>query len=296
MPIAAPSDKRFRRARVAPSRRRWWRMPWPRIVRLAGVLTVLSYGAYRSAELALSAHALTVTRISVVGNTRLSRGEVLALLDGLRGTSMLTANLEGWRERLLSSPWVADAVIRRVFPGTVSVIVSEREPMGIGRIGDDLYLIDHHGTIIDQFGPNYAELDLPIIDGLASSLRGGALLIDETRAVLVGRLLMDLRRRPDLVRHISQIDVTDARDAAVILKGDSALVRVGDDHFADRLQSYLDLAPALRERVRDIDYVDLRFDERVYVRPRATGSTSRRLTGSSSAPGTRRRRSQGGDE
>jgi cell division septal protein FtsQ len=47
------------------------------------------------------------------------------------------------------------------------------------------------------------------------------------------------------------------------------MVRVGDDQFADRLQSYLDLAPALRERVPSIDYVDLRFGERVYVRPQS---------------------------
>ncbi len=271
-------------------------MPWPRIVRLVVILTVVSYGMYRAAGLVLSAQALMVTRISVAGNTRMSRGEVMALLEGLRGTSMLTANLEGWRQRLLSSPWVADAVIRRVFPGTVSVIVSEREPMGIGRIGDNLYLVDHQGTIIDEFGPNYAEFDLPIIDGLASGQRSGALLIDETRAVLAGRLLMELRRRPDLARRISQIDVTDARDAAVILKGDSALVRMGDDRFTERLQSYLDLAPALRERVRDIDYVDLRFDERVYVRPRTTAPVSRRVTGAVRAPGAVRRRSQGGDE
>ena len=31
--------------------------------------------------------------------------------------------------------------------------------------------------------------------------------------------------------------------------------------------AFLDLAPALRERVADIDYVDLRFGERLYVRP-----------------------------
>ena len=37
--------------------------------------------------------------------------------------------------------------------------------------------------------------------------------------------------------------------------------------FLERLQSYVDLAPALRERVSEIDYVDLRFGERVYVRP-----------------------------
>jgi len=83
---------------------------------------------------------------------------------------------------------------------------------------------------------------------------------------------LDLQRRPDLAKRISQIDVADAHDAALLLKGDTALVRVGESHFADRIQSYLDLAPALRERIPAIDYVDLRFDERVYVRPLASGT------------------------
>ena len=243
-------------------------------------LLVIGYGVYRAGRLVLSAEALTVTRIVVAGNTRMSRGEVVALLDGLRGRNMLTVGLEGWRERLLASPWVADAVIRRIFPGTVSVLISEREPIGIGRIGDHLSLIDHHGTVIDEFGPNYAEFDLPIIDGLASGQSAGTLLIDEGRAMLAARLLLELQRRPDLAKRVSQVDVTDVRDASVILKGDTALVRVGDARFVERLQSYLDLAPALHERVQAIDYVDLRFDERVYVRPRPAGSTSRRTTGS----------------
>ena len=49
-----------------------------------------------------------------------------------------------------------------------------------------------------------------------------------------------------------------------------SLLHLGEDHFVERLQSYVELAPALRERVPDIDYVDLRFGERVYVRPVAT--------------------------
>jgi hypothetical protein len=53
----------------------------------------------------------------------------------------------------------------------------------------------------------------------------------------------------------------------VILSGDRAVLFVGDDRFLPRLQSYLDLAGALRERVPDIDYVDLRFEDRIYVRP-----------------------------
>lgn len=296
MPVAVSADRRFRRARVAPGRRRPWRMPWPAVARVGLIVLVVGFGMYRVVALVFSADALTVTRISLAGNTRMSRGEVVALLEGLRGENMLTVSLEGWRERLLASPWVADAVIRKVFPGTVSVVISEREPIGIGRIGEHLYLIDQQAGIIDEFGPNYAEFDLPIIDGLASGQRGGELLIDETRAELAIRLLVELQRRPDLAKRISQIDVTDARDAAVVLKGDTALVRMGNTRFVERLQSYLDLAPALRERVQNIDYVDLRFDERVYVRPRTGGTVARRAAARSRTPAAPRRRSQGGDE
>ena len=77
--------------------------------------------------------------------------------------------------------------------------------MGIGRIGDRLYLIDQRGTIIDEFGPNYAEFDLPIIDGLARGAAGRRRCsIDEARAALAGRLLADAaaaaRRWPDASR------------------------------------------------------------------------------------------------
>jgi cell division protein FtsQ len=270
MRVAAPADKRFRRARVTPARRaRFFEFTWIKVARAAALLALLIYGLYRVTSLVLTADALTITRINVSGNSRLSRGEVVALLDGLRGTNMITVDLESWRQKLLSSPWVADAAVRRVLPGTVAVAISERRPMGIGRVADHLYLIDDRGGIIDEFGPNYAEFDLPIIDGLAAPPRDNGPLIDEARADLAARLLASLQGRPDLAGRVSEIDVSDVRDAVLLLKGDTALVRVGNEQFAERLQSYLDLAPALRERVAGIDYVDLRFDERVYVRPAA---------------------------
>jgi cell division protein FtsQ len=281
MRVAAPADKRFRRARVTPARRaRFFEFTWIKVARAAVLLALVIYGMYRATSLVLTADALTITRINVSGNSRMSRGEVVALLDGLRGTNMVTVDLESWRQKLLSSPWVADAAIRRVLPGTVAVAISERQPMGIGRVGDDLYLIDDHGGVIDQFGPNYAEFDLPIIDGLAAPPRDNGPLIDEARAELAAHVLAALQGRPDLAKRVSEIDVTDVRDAVLLLKGDTALVRVGNEQFAERLQSYLDLAPALRERVAAIDYVDLRFDERVYVRPQGRGPRPRGVSAS----------------
>ena len=37
-----------------------------------------------------------------------------------------------------------------------------------------------------------------------------------------------------------------------MIDGDSALLHLGDDRFLERLQSYLDVAPALRDRVHDM--------------------------------------------
>ena len=61
MPVAAPADKRFRRAHVSPTRRRSWRPSWWTIGRLVAVGAVVAFGMYRAVDLALSAEALTVT-------------------------------------------------------------------------------------------------------------------------------------------------------------------------------------------------------------------------------------------
>jgi cell division protein FtsQ len=272
MRVSAPADRRFRRAHVKPAHARRWRdLGWRTLLRAALVVVPVVTAGVLAGSVITTTEALRVTRITVSGNVRLSRGEVLSLLDGLRGQNLVMVDLEAWRRRLLASPWVANAAMRRVFPGTVDVFIVEREPMAVGRINGRLYVVDQRGDVIDEFGPAYADLDLPIVDGLAAVAGESGLLIDEARAALAGRVLAALHAHPALASRVSQVDVTDVRDAVLILKGDTALVRVGDDRFAERLQSYTDLAAALRERVPQIDYVDLRFDERVYVRPRGSG-------------------------
>ena len=276
--VAAPADRRFRRAHVKPARKRKMsvRHMWM-AVKVTAVLGIAVYGGWRGTALVLGTPVLQVSRISVRGNDRLSVGEVLALVDGLRGRNILTVALDEWRARLLASPWVEDAALRRMLPGRIEIQIHERRPMGIGRINGALYLVDANGIVIDEYGPNYAEFDLPIIDGLTSRLPQRTSAIDETRARLAARLIESLGARPDLAQLVSQIDVTDAHDAVVLMKDDTALVRLGEEDFAQRIQSYLDLAPALRERVAGIDYVDMRFDERLYVRPaEGAGGAGRR--------------------
>ncbi len=265
---AVATDKRFKRAHVKPSRKRTAssKQVWLAVRVLVPVL-LLGYGAYRGVALIAASPSLQIGHMVVRGHERMSTGEVLALVEGLRGQNILGVSLEEWQTKLLSSPWVESATIRRVLPSTLEINVRERRPMGIGRIGATMYLIDHRGVIVDEYGPAYADIDLPIIDGLGSSPQDGGSIVDIARAEFAARVIAELSTRPEIAKQVSQIDVSDLHDAVVILDGDPALLRLGDNEFAGRLQQYIDLAPALRERLPAIDYVDLRFDERLYVRP-----------------------------
>ena len=273
MPVAAPADKRFRRAQVKPARRkRSWLGQVLTVLRVAFGLVFFAVGGYLLSQEVAHARALRVDRITVRGNDRLPTGAVLALLEGLRGEHVLRVDLERWRHRLLSSPWVEQVALRRVLPSTIEVFIRERQPLAIGRVRGDLFLVDASGRVIDDYGPNYAAFDLPIVDGLAPA--SGA--TDDGRAALAGRIIGALHRNETLYRKVSQIDVSNDRDAVVILDGDPALLHVGDDQFVERLQSYVDLAPVLRGQVPEIEYVDLRFDNRVYVKPSGARGKARR--------------------
>ncbi len=281
--VTAPSDRRFRRAHVKPARRR---RNWTALVKPMLYAVVLgaagAFALYRGSRLAAESRLLRVDRIIVRGNERLSKGEVLAVLSGLRGENLLLTDLDAWRRRLLASPWVSDAALRRSLPSTVEVVISERTPIGIARLnGGEMYLVDARGVIVDQFGPQYADFDLPIIDGLSAApgsvATAGSVpdysLTDEGRAELATRVMAALRAKPQVAHRVSQVDVTDAHNASVILTGDPAVIELGEDQFLPRLEAYLDLASTLRDRVENIDYVDLRFDDRIYVRPlKATGT------------------------
>jgi cell division protein FtsQ len=240
-----------------------------RVLTAARTLTavvVLGGAGWYAAQAVTDARTLRVSEIHVRGNQHLARGDVMALLAGLEGQHLLQTDLEAWRRRVLASPWVEQAMLRRVLPSTVEVTIRERLPIAIGRIRGDLYLVDEQGLVIDEYGPNYAQFDLPIVDGLADA-GAGEPAIDPARAGLAADLLRALEQQPVLMKRISQIDVARAHDAVVLLDQDPALVHLGDEQFVQRLQRYLELHEALHSRVPDIEYVDLRFDDRVYVRP-----------------------------
>lgn len=274
--VAVSADRRFHRAHVKPARRRAaWRSVATIGVRYGVLLALVLFAAARVSTFVSTSPLLRIDHIVMSGNQRLPPEAVRALLGGLHGQNILSADLEMWRNRLMASPWIADASFRRALPSTLEVVVRERTPIAIGRKGGQLYLVDERGAAIDDYGPQYAELDLPIVDGFGSAKSDET--ADAARGATAARLIMALRQKPAIAERLSQVDVSDVHNVTLLLNDDAAELRVGDDHFLERVESYLSLSTALHQRVPEIDYVDLRFDGRVYVRP--LGKTGAPRTG-----------------
>lgn len=267
-----PRDPRFVRARDGGARgTSSWKARALMALRVGALATGLLGSGWYVQRVMTSGEAFEVRDIRVIGHSRLSIGEVEALLHGLRGRNIVRTPLEEWRAKLLSSPWVRDASLRRALPDTIEVRIVERVPLAVAHAGETLLLIDDQGEIVDEFGPRYRQLDLPIVEGLVPKTSDRPAVPDTTRVALVAEALQSLRDA-GLLGRVSQIDVSHVRNVSVLLVDDPVLLFVGHQQFAERVQAYLDMKERLAQMVDGVESVDLRFENRVYVRPRKAGA------------------------
>jgi cell division protein FtsQ len=113
------------------------------------------------AQSATSAAGFAVEDLKVSGNSQTSEIEIFQVL-GLDGsTSLISLDVEEVRKRLAVMPWVSDVEVQKVYPKTVEVRLTEREPFGIWQHGTELAVIEKSGSVIAPLRDNkFAQLPL----------------------------------------------------------------------------------------------------------------------------------------
>ncbi|HEX3430699.1 MAG TPA: FtsQ-type POTRA domain-containing protein [Rhizomicrobium sp.] len=91
--------------------------------------------------------------INITGNRRTDPHDILAALGFAPGQSIFAADIHAARRRLLSLEWVADAEVRRQYPGTITISIVERVPFALWETNNGTYLIERSGRTIGLFDP-----------------------------------------------------------------------------------------------------------------------------------------------
>jgi cell division protein FtsQ len=93
-----------------------------------------------------------ISTVDIAGNRRTSKDTVLAVLNIQKDQTTLSYDIHAAQERLSRLPWVAEASVRRRYPDTLAISLTERHPFALWRTADALYVIDQSGHVIDKTG------------------------------------------------------------------------------------------------------------------------------------------------
>jgi len=100
-------------------------------------------------------------RISVSGNSRVSRQEILARAAVAPHTTIWLQNTGAIAQRIAAIPYIESARVRRIPPATIRIAVTERTPLAVLRSAYDAAVVDRSLRVL---GPAPAESALPVFD------------------------------------------------------------------------------------------------------------------------------------
>jgi len=108
-----------------------------------------------------------ISEISITGQSMTAERQVLSALDLNERTSTLTFDASAARERLLALPAIAEATVRKIYPGQVIVNLTESAPVARWRINGQTFVIDAAGKPIA--GAIGVDEHLPLVIGAGAA-------------------------------------------------------------------------------------------------------------------------------
>jgi cell division protein FtsQ len=179
---AAARERRQRRELRRPTRRRALMRRWMVLLVFLGILGLL--------YLVLFTSVLGVRSVTVGGTTSLTPDDVRTVAAVEMGKPLIRLDTDEIVQRVATLPRVAHAEVRRSWPNTVEILVTERTPVAFARAAGGIHLVDATG--VDYAVAPQAPPGLPSIDVATIGPADPA-----TRAVVdvLGRIPRQMRER-----------------------------------------------------------------------------------------------------
>jgi len=219
----------------------WNRVQWMRLVTLSTVLAI-SLSVY-VATLWLMNRPIQAVVIDGAF-VRVSAIQVEDALESYIQTGFLSADLHAMRRQLRGLPWVANAKVRRRWPGTIEVAIEEQR--SVARWGDAGLLNKNGELFIENI--LHAPAELPLLSGPLGSERRVAKMYFRAQERLERRGMAAVSLR------------LDDRGAWEMQLISGIRVRLGARMVETRLDRFFAaLDKVVAAQVENVDYIDMRY-------------------------------------
>jgi cell division protein FtsQ len=207
--------------------------------------------ARRLRDAAGNAAGFRVSEIVIAGRRLLTEQDVLIAAGVTDRTSLLFLDASEARAGLTASPWIAEAAVRKLYPGRLEIEITERVPFALWQMDGKINIIAADGSVLAPL-TDRRFVSLPLVVGRGAEKKARD-------------FLATLDRYPAIRQEVrAAILVGDRRWNLKLKNGID--VRLPEQNMPGGLDR---LATLNRERqllTRDITAVDLRLADRVSVR------------------------------
>jgi len=253
------ANRRVRKARMARMGLRWMAIVTLQIL----IASMLLAAGGRALTRIVRSEEFALQRIEVAGARRAAAERIERKLTRFLDLNLLELDLYLVGAVARTDPWVEDASVKRILPSTVRVTVEERRPVALAVISGVVHVVDGTGYVIGTVGPGSA-FDLPVLTGLEGLDREELILALKRGVTTVDQLD---RLAGGFSAVISELQLEqDGRITVHTVDGGPEIL-LDPERVERNVRMYLALREGIENRVGPLQYVDLRWQDRISVMP-----------------------------
>jgi cell division protein FtsQ len=215
-------------------------------------LLIVSYAVYTVFRTAFPLQQITFT-----GNQHLNDEDLRALTGLGEKENLATLSSGSVFRNMSASPWIRSVSVRKEFPGTLQVLIKEAEPFALLDMGGRHFIVDNKGKLLEELKDSSIPF-LPIIVGNP---------FEKKEAFGEAINLVKAIKEAGLLSRKDRIEVIANKQQEMTANFDGVVVKVGTGDYREKLIRLLELEQEIKSRRIPVDYIDLRFANRVVVKP-----------------------------
>ncbi len=217
------------------------------LVFLVSVISALGWSLFSVMDWMGDEKRLPLSQIIVQGElTYLSKFEIRDAVNTVgQLQSFMLQDVNVIQQAISTLPWISHVAVRKQWPDTIKVNVTEYKP---DAIWNGIQLLDVSGNVFYGNLEQVNELELISLSGPQGSEKLVVEAFKQMRGIL----------KPTKIQ-ISELVLT-SRRAWQIVTSENVRIELGRESRNERLHRFVDLFNKIREANRQIAYVDLRYD------------------------------------
>ena len=200
---------------------------------------------------------LFIREINFYGNHHLTNAELLSLAGLSQKRPLFSFTTGDIYRKLKKSPWIKDALVRKDLSGNVTVYLTEAVAAAVLETDETPCLVDGDGLRLEEIKPESIYF-LPVVK------------IDPTSHKEAYRDAVELARALNerkVTAHGGNIELTGTRPEDITMKVDGVPVKIGEGDLPRKLEKLDFVRDELGKRNMSVEYIDLRFADRIVVKP-----------------------------